>query len=229
MRTITLTNQSKSVSASSFAAAVAALRNQVLEHFGPAWGLTATVQADAGPGVPAGEVIFVLDDTDTADALGYHDLVHGWPTGYVFARTTEAAGQSWTVTASHELLEQLADPWASCASIGTWAGRPAALAWECCDPVEGDAYLIDRVLVSNFILPAWFGGGVARAKVDYLGKLRGPLQMTAGGYVSYCRQLGHWQEALAEKHGKPGSGYSRHVRRQHGRPIKVESAGQLRV
>jgi len=48
----------------------------------------------------------ILDDSDQAGALGYHDLTSdGLPIGKVFAASDLKAGTSWTVTASHELLE----------------------------------------------------------------------------------------------------------------------------
>ena len=53
----------------------------------------------------------MLDDSDQANALGYHDLTsEGLPIGKAFAASDLKAGTSWTVTARHELLERLGDP-----------------------------------------------------------------------------------------------------------------------
>ena len=53
----------------------------------------------------------ILDNTDRAGVLGHHDLTpDGLPVGKSFAGTDKHYGHSWTVTASHELLEMLADP-----------------------------------------------------------------------------------------------------------------------
>jgi len=54
--------------------------------------------------------IVLLNDSDQANALGYHDLAtEGLPIGKVFAASDLNAGTSWTVTASHELLEMLGE------------------------------------------------------------------------------------------------------------------------
>jgi len=46
---------------------------------------------------------------------GHHDLTpDGLPVGKSFAGTDKHFGHSWTVTASHELLEMLADPTSTC-------------------------------------------------------------------------------------------------------------------
>jgi hypothetical protein len=66
----------------------------------------------SGAQPPAGTWwLSILDDSDQANALGYHDLTtDGLPIGKVFAGTDLKVGASWSVTASHELLEMLADP-----------------------------------------------------------------------------------------------------------------------
>src|SRR5262249_1467902 len=101
----------------------------------------------------------------------------------VFARTDLDSGLSWTVTASHEILEAIADPWISSA----WQTSDTEFyAIEVGDPVEADelGYTIGGVPVSDFILPAWFGPGLNVPKYGYAGRLSGPLEVAPGGYVS---------------------------------------------
>ena len=113
-------------------------------------------------GEPAAETwwLVLLDTSDQATALGYHDLtVDGLPLGKAFVLSDEQAGLHWTVTASHELLEMLGDP-----DINLWAfPHPDAqsgrlYAYETCDACQADklGYLIDGTLVSDFLYPAWF-------------------------------------------------------------------------
>jgi hypothetical protein len=87
-------------------------QRQVSEHFAPTWGVDATlnlVVAGAKP-LPGSWWLVILDDSDQAGTLGYHDLTdEAMPLGKVFVKTAQAAGIKWTVTASHELLELLAD------------------------------------------------------------------------------------------------------------------------
>ena len=203
-RVIQVVNQSTVVGASDFGAAVAALQRQVSEHFAPLWsGLScAMVAGSAPPGAPQTptvETIFVLDDSDQADALGYHELTQAdVPVGFAFARTSQTDGSSWSVTLSHELLEQLADPYVETAVVvSAFQGRPAALAYETADPVEADSYSIDGVSVSNFVLPAWFQDAAPTGvKLDYLGRLTAPLTLTPGGYVAYTTDLTNWQQFM---------------------------------
>lgn len=212
MRVISFVNQSTVVVDAAFRQCVAALQVQLARDFAPLWGITAALAISRGK--PVGEAIYILDDSTQADALGWHtEDNQGNPVGFVFARTAQQDGTSWTETASHELLEQLADPWACNAAVATWQGRPAAIAWENCDPVENDGYSVGGALLSNFVLPAWFTGGGNRW--DFLGRLKAPLTMTKGGYVAFCRDLKNWQDSFGAHHKKTNSDYSRHHRRQH--------------
>ena len=70
--------------------AVAALQTQVHRDFAPAWGIDAEVVGVAkGKKPPVGSWwLAVLDDSDQAGALGYHDVTNeGLPLGKVFAGT----------------------------------------------------------------------------------------------------------------------------------------------
>ena len=206
-RALHIVNQSTAVGAGEFAAAVAALQRQVAEHFAPLWsGLSCVlVPSSAAPGspqMPSVETIFVLDDADQADTLGYHELTQAdVPVGFAFARTAQTDGSPWQATLSHELLEQLADPSVQTAVlVNSFQGRPAALAYETADPVEADSYEIDGVPVSNFVTPAWFQDAAPPGtQLDYLGRLKAPLTLTAGGYVAFTADLQTWQQYMPSK------------------------------
>lgn len=140
-------------------------------------------------------VVVILDDADQADALGYHDQTpDGRPYGRVFASPTLKNGgtlitgpDSVSCTLSHELLELWADP-----NVNAWFdnAKEESFAFELCDPVEADSYEIKvhgyhPVSVSNFVLPPYFDSvpQATDVKFDYLGKLKAPFTMTAGGYL----------------------------------------------
>src|SRR5271154_5703301 len=92
---------------------IEALQQQVSDDFFPAWGVDAKLTFIPTASAPPGDTwwLTILDDSDQAGALGYHDLTpDGLPLGKVFAATDLKYGNSWSVTASHELLEMLADP-----------------------------------------------------------------------------------------------------------------------
>src|SRR5437763_912510 len=92
---------------------VDALQKQVHRDFAPAWGVDADLVFCSAGETPPEEAwqLVILDNSDQAGALGYHDLTSsGLPLGKVFAGTDEQYGQKWSITASHELLEMLGDP-----------------------------------------------------------------------------------------------------------------------
>lgn len=230
MRVIEIVLQSSLVSEADAAACVAALQRQVTEHFEPAYpGLGCTLQlavADpAAPHTPSVETIYLLDHSDQAGALGYHtETTAGVPVGYAFMAETIADGEPWQSTVSHELLEQLLDPYADLtvpvrlsSAFGRDAGRPGMVAFEACDPCENDLYEVNGIPLSNFILPAWFDG--ASSKVDFLGKLPGPLTLDSGGYISYAISLTGWKQVTAredfEKHA-----YARFHRRRRRHKVR---------
>lgn len=142
--------------------AVGALQKQIHRDFAAAWGIDADLSfVPRGAKPPTDHWwLGVLDDSDQAGALGYHDLTAaGLPLGKVFAKTDQDFGYNWTVTASHELLEMLADPDINLTvMVETDAGTARLYAYEVCDACEADnlGYTIDSVLVSDFVFPSWF-------------------------------------------------------------------------
>ena len=110
---ISVINESTVLTDAEVTPVIVALQKQVTNDFRPSWGTDAEltmVPKNTQP--PSGNWwLVILDDSDQAGALGYHDLTsEGLPIGKVFAASDLKAGTSWTVTASHELLEMLADP-----------------------------------------------------------------------------------------------------------------------
>ena len=160
---------------------VAALNKQMQRDFVPIRGYPATLYSaqNAKPG--EWQVVF-LDDADAANALGYHDLTKdGQPVSKVFVKTTVAAGQKVSVTASHELLEMMIDPGAQ-----LWAQNSNGrfYAYEMCDAVEDKEYEIDGVPVSDFLYPSFFESWHRARSVqfDHLGKVAQPFQTLQNGY-----------------------------------------------
>lgn len=230
MRQIAIYNQSTVVTDAAVQAAVAAIQRQITEHFAPLWGISAQLTYMPGNPDKNKEFLVILDTSDQADALGYHELEGTVPAGFVFAKSTIDDGEHWTTTLSHEVLEQLADPNVELCAIGALKGRKmVAVAYETCDAVEGDEYTIDGVIVSNFVTPKWFLG-LPGSGQDYLGKLRKGLTLTKGGYVAYTSDLRNWQDvygAEPTRHAeqaplRPGS--RRHRRGQARKRGKIEPA-----
>jgi len=207
---ISVINESTVLADADVAPVVAALQKQVTNDFRPVWGTDAELTIVAsGTQPPAGTWwLVLLDDTDQANALGYHDLTtDGLPIGKVFAASDLKAGTSWTVTASHELLEMLGDPNINLTVFVQNSNTAGILyAYEVCDACEDDSfgYQIDNVLVSDFVYPSWFESfrGEGSTQFDRMNKIQNPLQLLAGGYIgTFNVSAGTgWQQLTAEKH-----------------------------
>lgn len=178
--------------------AMNALQKQVRNDFAPVWGIDADltfVPRNQSP-PPGSWWLSLLDTSDQANALGYHDLTsEGLPMGKVFVKTDQLEHLEWTVTASHELLEMLGDP-----DVNLWAfPHPDAkadrlYAYETCDACEADelGYEIDRIRVSDFLYPAWFEAfhppnptdpeKPPSAVFDKQGYIQAPFTILQGGY-----------------------------------------------
>lgn len=144
----------------------------------------------------------MVDNPDQAGALGYHELTsQGTPLGKVFAKLDLANGCSWTATLSHELLEMLADPWVNWCAVGN---DNKIYALEVCDAVEADnvGYMIDGVLVSDFITPAWFEPTCAD-RLDFKQHLSKELELARGGYISILDPANGWTQITAKGEGGP--------------------------
>jgi hypothetical protein len=168
-----------------------ALGKQLADDYSPVWGLEAEIAIAARPeAIPATAwQLVILDDSDQANALGYHELTKsGAPLGKVFVRSVQESGGEWSVAASHELLEMMADPALNLAAEGydpESPGSPAFFAYENCDPVEGDTYRIDGVTVSDFVYPTFFElNPPQHSTFDRLGHLVKPFSLRPGGYMS---------------------------------------------
>lgn len=179
---------------------VAVLRKQMEQHFVPVWGYPAELYATDKPKSTDWQVIF-LDDADDANALGYHDLTKdGQPISKVFVKTTIAAGQKVSTTASHELMEMMIDPGAQ-----LWAQKADGrfYAYEMCDAVENEEYLIDGIAVSDFVYPSFFESWHVPRSVqfDYLQKISQPFQTLQNGYqiVSDGQSVGEIFGSLAKQ------------------------------
>lgn len=197
MERVAIVNRSTVLTDPDLAKIVAALQVQVNRDFSPIWGVNATLTAIPKTGViPAGMWwLVVLDTSDEAGALGYHDLTpQGLPCGKAFVKSDIQYGCTPSTTLSHELLEMLADP-----EINLAAQASDGIFWatEVCDPCEADelGYRIDDVLVSDFITPNWYAPQYTHGtKVDFCGHLHTPFEIAKGGYAQHFQPGSGWKQ-----------------------------------
>ncbi|MBI3898706.1 MAG: hypothetical protein HY308_10480 [Gammaproteobacteria bacterium] len=160
---------------------IPALQKFLDNIFVPVWGTPAKLVNTTKPIDGAWTMAF-LDDADAANALGYHDLTKkGLPLSKIFVKTTLKDQQKVSVTACHELAEMLVDP-----AINLWSDGPnnTLYAYEMCDAVEEEEFLIDGIAMSDFVYPAYFEifRKANSAQFDHLKKVTRPFQILSGGY-----------------------------------------------
>ena len=181
------------------AVVAAALQRQATRDFGPIWDVNATV--DAFPrleDVPAGYwPMIVMTDINVPGAAGVHSDDNGQPFALI------AMSDSWSLTASHEMLEMLGDPFGNRIIPGQSPkpdqGRVEFLV-EVSDPSEAEefAYTVNGILVSDFYTPRFFDPEKATgARYSFTGALTEPRQVLHGGYLSWRDPVSnHWWQKI---------------------------------
>lgn len=169
----------------------AAIQKQVVRDFAPLWGVTGTVAAFANlKDVPGDYLpVTIKDKLDDPDAGGYHSDENGQPFSVVLY------DKGWTVSASHEVLEMLADPYGNRMVSGWAAGERVNFLVEACDPCESDdcTYTVNGIKVSDFVVPQYFDPiKVPGLRYCYSGRLDGPRELHRDGYLSWMTGGGNW-------------------------------------
>lgn len=184
---VALVDMSGTIAASELAEVAGALNEQVQADIAPAWKVAATV--GAYPSAPQGTWRMELHETiEVEGAAGFHSDNLGQP----YAQIALSDG-NWTVTASHELVEMLVDPFGSrlhtAAALKGWKGTSPRLRylWEPGDPVEEIQYEVGGVPMSDFVLPSFYRSSPrgSLAAYSHTGAATEPLQILEGGYISF--------------------------------------------
>lgn len=213
-KTVYITNESTACTDAEVQAWIPDLQTQVTRDFCPIWGVDAVLEFSPKGRVAAADdwILHVLDNSDQAGALGYHDDQKGVPVGFVFAADDKRDGNSVSVTVSHELLELLADPFIQSTALyvkrSGWFSQGLLLALEVADACEADqfGYKIGNTLVSDFVTPAWFGAPLpAGGKYSFTGACSKPYQILQGGYIGVLslRGIGQWGQVTG-RHEESG-------------------------
>jgi hypothetical protein len=207
---VALVSDTPTVSVGDIASVAAALQKQVTRDFGQLWEINATVAAfDQLESVPVDYWPVILrDDINEPGAAGYHTDDNGQPFSLV------QADSSWPLTASHETLEMLADPFGS----KTIAGAPppqleevdgdvpdlsrVIYLVEVCDPCESDqfAYTVNGIVVSDFITYNYYDPTAADGvRYSFGGNIEAPHTVLEGGYVSFGNPVdNNWYQIVVQ-------------------------------
>ena len=204
-RQVAIVSETKKVSFSGLSRVAAALQKQATRDLAPIWGIQATVDPFATlDDVPLGYWPIIVTEEDLGDAAGVHEDKEGQPFSLV------SYDYGWSLTASHECLEMLVDPFGKrlvpSQSPMSGQGRVRFLV-EVCDPSEATsyAYRVNGVLVSDFYTPDYFDPIAAPGvRYSYVGAIKGPRQVLKGGYLSWHDpKTDHWFQEIFFSGNKP--------------------------
>ena len=175
----------------------AALQRQVTRDFALVWDVSATLDAFRRlEDVPIGYWPMIIVP-DVKGAAGIHLDKDGQPFALI------EMSDSWSLTASHEMLEMLADPFGNRLvpgpSIKRGHGRVEYLV-EVCDPSEAAefGYTVNDILVSDFYTPRFFDPVPTSAtRYSFTGAIERPRQVLRGGYLSWHEPTSdHWWQQI---------------------------------
>lgn len=197
VRQLALVSEAEEIDIAEVARVSAALQRQVTRDFSEIWNVSATVDAFVKlEDVPIGYWPMIVRDDIGENAAGFHTDKNNQPFALI---STEG---EWSLTASHECLEMLADPFGNRLMSGDSPmedqGRVEFLV-EVCDPCESTdfAYTVNGILVSDFYTPRYFdpieSSGV---QYSFTGAIERPRQVLRGGYLSWHDPVSDewWQE-----------------------------------
>jgi hypothetical protein len=185
-----------------------AINEQVQSDFWKVWRIRGKVTALSHAGLlqPCMWPVFIVSET-LDESAGFHKFSCGQP----YAEVTEASGYDWSIAASHEVLEMLADPSGSRLVPGRGiklengdvknTEDTFAYLLEICDPSESpdfayqkritrDDGTVQDIWVSDFYTPSFFHEGTIPAKgkklqYSWTNALTEPRRVRQGGYLTW--------------------------------------------
>ncbi len=188
--------------------AAVAFNLQVTRDLAQFWPITATVMyLPNHKKIPAGVWPVQLVKKLPPNEGGYHSDKHKQPFARVIASRNDP---TWTIDASHEILEMLVDPYGNRiqssiaieivdGKIKDGVGQFGYLV-EACDPCEDNscAYTINGIAVSDFITPHFYDAMVTPGtRYSFTGSIKAPREILPGGYISWVNtQQDEWQQLL---------------------------------
>lgn len=183
------------ISQAELSKAMLAMQMQVSRDFARVWNVdvSLSIAADSDSMIVGAWPLYIQNNINEPGLAGYHyvDSV-----GVPYSKVKYSI--NWTLTASHELLEMLVNPYLDrtvrAVSIdGT--GENVEYLVEVADPTEDGiyGYRIDGVLVSNFFYPAFYDLFAQKnVQYDHLGWLTEPRKLLDGGFISWKNARGVW-------------------------------------
>ncbi len=198
---IWIENHTKKVSYGDVHDAIACINLAFKRDFDPAWGTKTSLQyrkpTDPSPDKATEAVIYLFEEPNVQDALGYHDANNnGVPYGFVFTELAKQLGEDYSVTLSHEAFEIVPDALANLLAPGPHPNVPSRVVffwYEACDPVQDESYLVTADVasrkvtrpVSNFVLPVFYTMTEEPGPTNFMKTPLKSFGIRPGGYVGF--------------------------------------------
>lgn len=197
-----------------------ALREQLTNDFIPIWGSafggSATILTTGTPR-PSDFVLYIVDQSSFG--LGYHNYDPN-RTNPFYGEIT-GSGDYWSITASHEVLEILINPYTS----NCYGGYRLEVG----DPVEDLSYAIGNVYVSDFAFPAWWGiASGPSTQFDLLKKAPAAGDITYG-YIQTCTAVAGGAMTIGIKTREPGTCPVPSIIRGTAHPLAIAMLGRQAI
>lgn len=190
------------------------LNTQLTRDFAPVWGRTAVVTAVPLKTPLPSQWWLEVQESPTQGSIGH---VSSHPNGSgPWAIVPHLPATGWSREASHECLEMIVNPYNNAYYVmPSFCPRQNDVLYsvEVCDPVstEAQAYVIDGLLVSDFVTPRYFDpdpAAIAGVKYSFRGNADGPLGMAiaksrtkaSGGYAVAPGGYQNWQTLDEKEH-----------------------------
>lgn len=162
----------------------AAISMQVTRDFAKIWSVEATVDPFANSSlVPVGYWKITILTSDSPGDAGFHTALNKQPAAFV------KYASDWSLRASHEVLEILADPYGNKKYAGPSVRNDASLVEylvEVCDPCERVSYEINGTEVADFCTPPYYDAQAAPGtRYSFTGAIKKPREVLAGGYLTW--------------------------------------------
>lgn len=203
---IALIDQTGRIGRDHLAAVAAANQQHVnmnVSKYWPAASVTVTTMPDKTP-IPADTwPVFIVSSLPPGEG-GYHSNDdHNQPYSMV------VNGQGWMMAVSHEIIEMCIDPYgqrvvsgpiielrAGTQSLGS---KTVTYLVEACDAPESHGFAIPMngysVALTDFLTPAFYQAS-AGGPFDHMHRIKTPLQILPGGYISFMDEKNIWWQIV---------------------------------
>lgn len=207
---LALVSETDAIASADVMTVASALQKQATRDLAPIWEIDATIDAFGRlEDVPLDYwPMIIRDDIEHPGAAGIHLDDNNQPYALISA---SGSRDVWSLTASHEALEMLVDPFGNRLVAGDSPmpeqGRVNFLV-EVCDPSEDAsfAYSVNSVLVSDFYTPQFFDPIAASGiRYSFTSAIKTPRSVLKGGYLSWVDpQTNEWWQQTWFRGDGPG-------------------------